>query len=295
MKLLLGDLTKQQLESLAARRPAAYIFEGPAKVGKFTAALQLACNLNCPKGSWDDACSNCQQIMNEAYPDLFVIRPEKASIGIGQIHELKSHLQLAPYYKSGWRFAIIDHADKLTEEAQSSLLKILEESPPQTSFILICTEPGSLLATIQSRCEKLIFTPVKNKQLVAFLMKNYYLEAPAAETLVDLSDGRVGRAAELAGSPETQANLQSLLKLTDQVIDGSTLSKLLLVSSIAGLESEIEAFLQLLAKRIKTKLLAGSEFAGYQRSLDAIQECLRNLRAGVGSKPSLEALMLKLG
>jgi hypothetical protein len=92
-------------------------------------------------------------------PETFIIHPEKQSIGIDQIRQLKNLLPQKP--ASGHhRFAIIHLAETLTIPAQNALLKLLEEPPTHTTVILTAPSKHSLLPTIQSRCQLVnIVTP----------------------------------------------------------------------------------------------------------------------------------------
>lgn len=59
--------------------------------------------------------------------------------------------------ESGWRIAVVDSADDMTISAANALLKILEEPPEKTLFFILSSQPGRLLPTIRSRCQKLEF------------------------------------------------------------------------------------------------------------------------------------------
>ena len=83
--------------------------------------------------------------------DAILLEPE-LSLGIGEIRDLKHKLSLKPY-QSKWKSAIIDGAEKLTFEAQTCLLKTLEEPPANTIIILTSPQDYFLLPTIVSRCQ----------------------------------------------------------------------------------------------------------------------------------------------
>ncbi len=86
-------------------------------------------------------------------PDLQLISPDKQqSIGIDQIRLLIPWLSIAPL-QSPTKYAIITHAHLLTQEAQQSLLKTLEEPPANSAVILIVPNTHNLLPTILSRCQ----------------------------------------------------------------------------------------------------------------------------------------------
>ncbi|MEK9500618.1 hypothetical protein WI372_06485 [Gemmatimonadota bacterium DH-20] len=91
-------------------------------------------------------------------------------------------------------------------EAANALLKLLEEPPPDTRFILTSSEPGSLLDTIRSRTVPLLVKPLQEDEVVSFL-QDHGADAEAATTAARLSGGAIGRALgflpiESKGEPE---------------------------------------------------------------------------------------------
>lgn len=90
----------------------------------------------------------------ENNPDLLEIdlEGEKKSIGIGEVKRGIKFVAEKPYQES-YRYLIIFNADKLTTEAQNSLLKTLEEPPVHTYIFLLSQASGNLLDTITSRCK----------------------------------------------------------------------------------------------------------------------------------------------
>ncbi len=69
----------------------------------------------------------------------------------------------------GWRIAIVDPADDMNASAANALLKVLEEPPARSIFLLICNAPGRLLPTIRSRCRRLEFAPLAAETIAAAL------------------------------------------------------------------------------------------------------------------------------
>jgi DNA polymerase III subunit delta' len=67
----------------------------------------------------------------------------------------------------GWRICIVDTVDELNANAANALLKVLEEPPRQSLFLLVSHAPARVLATIQSRCRKLPLRPLADGDLIA--------------------------------------------------------------------------------------------------------------------------------
>jgi len=82
--------------------------------------------------------------------DIFFISPQKSSVTIDQIRDLKNHIFQKPL-KLNYKFILIEKAHKLTHEAQNALLKILEEPPSHAIIVLEAKDKSQLLPTIQSR------------------------------------------------------------------------------------------------------------------------------------------------
>ena len=178
----------------ALRLPPAYLFVGPAGIGKRATALTLAKALNC-LGASDDACDHCTvclRIDRHLHPDIHVVEPQGQVIKIDQIRQLQEVLTLQAY-EARVKVAILDDTGQLSLEAANSLLKILEEPPARTLFIMLSQQLGSLPATLISRAQILRFGLLAHDQLVAFLRQHAY-DASTAERTAQLNGGRPGAA-----------------------------------------------------------------------------------------------------
>ena len=94
------------------------------------------------------------------HPDLLWVErgPDDTRVRIGQIRALQSGLRLRSS-GGGRRAVVIADADWLNVEAQNALLRLIEEPPPQCSIVLVAASPSGLLATVRSRCQKVVFQP----------------------------------------------------------------------------------------------------------------------------------------
>ncbi len=100
---------------------------------------------------------------------------------------------------AGWRICIVDTVDELNANASNALLKILEEPPAQSLFLLISNAPARVLATIQSRCRKLMLRPLSVADVLhAAAQATGTSESDAAlREAAQLADGSVARALDL--------------------------------------------------------------------------------------------------
>lgn len=107
-------------------------------------------------------------------PDTQII-DSQTSIKIDQVRDLKRLLSLKPYYAPP-KIALIPEAEKLTFEAQGALLKLLEEPPGETIFVLTTAQAENLLPTIVSRCQMINLPPESEISLTEEEIKNYQEE-----------------------------------------------------------------------------------------------------------------------
>ncbi len=98
-------------------------------------------------------CASCQLLKAATHPDIHLVGllDNKKEIGIDQVRELIDVMQKTPQVAQV-KVAILDPADSMNESASSALLKMLEEPPPQSYFILVSDYFDRLLPTIRSRC-----------------------------------------------------------------------------------------------------------------------------------------------
>jgi DNA polymerase-3 subunit delta' len=210
--------------------PPSLVFGGGEGVGKFTVAAALAEVLTCtapvraeptnpaagaPDGLEVDACGacpSCRKIQRavarlaegvEPALDCFrVLRPDdKGSIKIDPIRVLIAACAYRPF-DGRRRVVVLDEADALEVAAQNALLKILEEPPPATVFVLVTTRPDALLPTIRSRCPRLRFGPLAAEDIATFLVERRGATRRDARAAAARADGSIGRAlADLEGDP----------------------------------------------------------------------------------------------
>ena len=185
----------------------AFLFVGPAGVGKRTFARTLAQALLCEQTLESDLdpcgeCPGCVQVMASTHPDLLeVARPEdRQELPIRVIRDLCADFSLKPA-RGIRKVAIVDDVDDMNDEAANAFLKTLEEPPPGAVLILIGTSAELQLETIVSRCQVVRFDPLSETELTELLLDRRIVEdRPEAARLAALSEGSVSRAIGLAGS-----------------------------------------------------------------------------------------------
>ena len=164
---------------LGSRFPHAVVVIGPAGVGKSTLALDIAAALLCsaedPAAKPCGECRACRMVGHGNHPDLHRLAPSGAGGGISiggrgerGVRDLVSDLALLPV-EGGARVAIIEAAHRMSEDAQSALLKTLEEPPAGTTILLCADDEERLLPTIRSRCTRIRLGPLGIRDVEAVL------------------------------------------------------------------------------------------------------------------------------
>lgn len=223
----------------SGRRAHAYLFHGPEGSGKEATALHLAQTILCERGGeWAcDACKSCRRIKLFDHPDVYFIFPRTAAapederrevltsvsrnpffrsrpwenpqLLIGDIRDLKQKLSLTSYEGRGV-VIIIAEAEKMRDEAANALLKILEEPPEKTYFMLTTSTIEGILPTIVSRCHPLRFSLVKAGEIKNILSVQAGVEAARAEFIAALANGSLRRAFELLEGDKEELRRQAV-------------------------------------------------------------------------------------
>lgn len=201
-----------------ATLPPSLIFSGPAGVGKRLAAVSTAQALNClnptplpaPDGSdlaghdGCGVCAACTRIARGVHPDVLVLEPnDKGNIRIEAVRDLVDRAGYRPF-EGRRRVSIIDQADGLERSAQNALLKVLEEPPSGSVFLLVTAYPDTLLATVRSRCPQLRFRPLSVTEVSAAMLTRGRSEHEA-HAVAALADGSIGRALEATAGELVEA------------------------------------------------------------------------------------------
>ena len=131
---------------------------------------------------------------------------------IGRIHEdLLRPMSFVPV-EGNYKIAIITDVDAMKREAANAFLKLLEEPPSRTLFILTTPHPESLLSTILSRCQRLRFDLLSPQAIEDALVERKKLERGQASTIARMADGSYGRALDLLENEDLAAS-------RDRVVD----------------------------------------------------------------------------
>lgn len=146
------------------RTTHAYIFAGPPGTGKTTLARVASAHLLCN----DDQEDLKDMVLNDEHPDVYEINCA-VNNGVDHIRENVVQLsRLAPTLGK-YKIFILDEAQMLTTQAQTSLIKLTEEPPAYVKFFFCTTDPHKILRAIHTRCQTFMMKNLTKQNLVDLL------------------------------------------------------------------------------------------------------------------------------
>ena len=186
----------------SGRLPNGIMIHGPRGIGKATLAFDVARRIFERTG--DESPSHiAAQVAAGAYPNLFVMRKAARDTGKGyytqiRVDEVRGFIEEMRMTRgrAGHRIALIDPIDDCNPSSANALLKILEEPPADTTFLLVSHRPGSLLPTIKSRCFQVALRPIPEADVRAVLAGTTDSDSAALERAVGFANGRPRRGFE---------------------------------------------------------------------------------------------------
>lgn len=226
------QLNQWQQCTQRASLPHALLLRGRVGTGKHDFAIALAQALLCgtpkPDKTACGMCPSCIWFAEGGHPDFKLISPEdaenaedapshstnstrkktgkKSQISVAQVRQLIDYLSLSSHQVNSRRVVLISPAETLNLASANALLKMLEEPPANTLFLLVTSQPQRLLATIISRCQA-IDMPLPSKAVALTWLNTQGINN--AEMTLDLAGGAPLLALQMA--EEGEANL-SLIK-----------------------------------------------------------------------------------
>ncbi|EKD93842.1 MAG: hypothetical protein ACD_28C00046G0002 [uncultured bacterium] len=291
----------RQLEEdvLKKRLSHAYLFEGPAHIGKRTIARTFAQILQCPEG-FCKKCATCKQIEQSQHLDTFEFLDNGESFKIEEVRQLLSHLSTTSLNRH--KIVILQNIERMTPDAANALLKTLEEPNPKVLFIFTTTHKQKLLDTILSRVRILSFSAVSENSLRDHLLKlQPGLDAETVHTMVSFSMGKPGRAVRFLEEPDFFRLYRDLYDQIVRFFDKSLVTdRFLFVEELIKDETLIPPFLELFTHVVRGFLLQKMEgksipyeFSVLFALIEKVEQTRFDLEHNVQAKLVLENLMME--
>ncbi|MFH0963034.1 MAG: DNA polymerase III subunit delta' [Planctomycetota bacterium] len=184
----------------------AYLFDGPAGVGKRLVAVSLAKALHCEKEGPTDfcgTCASCRMVETDNHPNVWIYAPDakKRDFTVDRVRALQGEMGLKAM-GAGMRVYILEGAELMNDEAQNRMLKALEEPGEGTVLILVTTRPERLRPTVRSRVQRVRFGTLSKGDIRRKLTTERGLSEETAAAIAAMSGGSLGRALALAEGEE---------------------------------------------------------------------------------------------
>lgn len=272
----------------------AYLLSGPNSVGKNTVAKKMAGILQC-ENDFCHNCNACTQIEKGCHVDTVVFEDDGESIKIETVRKILERLSMtrqAPY-----KILLVQSLERMGVEAANSFLKMLEEPPERTVFIMTTDNVRLILPTILSRVRVVQFNSVSHLYLREKL-KSLYPErdAETLETVSLLSMGKTGKAVHLMEHPES---LAEYLKIYHDIQNffayKSVVERFSYIEEMAEDPKKIETFINILTHVVRSQMLELKKDSPKQiKALSKINEAAMLLKKNVNVRLVLENLMLQI-
>lgn len=275
----MGINTKNKFEAFAKNLPQALIVVGSNGMGKETILKKLAEHVCGTK--WRHSTN--------------ILRPldDKKQISIDQIREIKASLKLSTNTK---RIVIIPNAEKLTTEAQNSLLKMLEEPPALTHFLLGVSKLSSLLVTIQSRSAVWLLVKPSNAEIL-----EYYpgVDKEKIDKAILVSERKPGTLHSHIND-EAGSELFASIDNAREVLGSSEFDRMCMVNSISkdpkSLVNLLDALEIICQSALHNVIGKGDQksMKAWQKRLKYVEQAITQLEKNIQPKLVISKLLLML-
>lgn len=299
------------------RLAQAVLFAGPPAVGKRSVARWLAQLVMCTSN--DDAsprpcghCRACRLVASGGWPDLHCA---ESPLRIDAVRGLQHNLALAPN-EAQVRVVILPNVELASPGAANCLLKTLEEPPRHAVLLLTTNDPGAVLPTVRSRCQRVSLRPMPIPSCAQVLQAVWGAEAQQAELLARLAGGRLGWAVRAIEDESIQAGRAVWLDGLARARTSGVADRMALAAELARAKDGLAAGLALWASWWRDVMLLAHGLEGtlvnqdrrdeveqaarqygsgppvaFLRSLDT---ALQRLAANAGAQLTLEVLVLEM-
>lgn len=265
-----------------------YMFIGTDGIGKSIFASEFSKMALClSENKPCNTCSSCIKFDSNNHPDFMIIDSEDSkSIKIGQIRILQEQIAQKPIISSR-KIYVVNNSDLMTIEAQNCLLKTLEEPPDYATIILVLSNENKLLNTIKSRCTKINFQNISDKDLKLFANRN---NIEISDTIIKISNGSIGKLLSLKDYADTYSALDNILDSfpNTNIIDIWNSSEILYKS-----KEDILDFLDYFNIYFFNKLKISNDLK-YINSIKIVEDTKKRLSSNANFDMCIDNLLLKI-
>lgn len=206
----------QGWEESDARMVHAWLFTGPPGSGRSVAALAFAAALQCehPEIVGCGECRACHTVLAGTHADVHLLAPQGVNILLKDVKETIQRAASRPG-TGRWQIVVVEEADRLTEQSGNALLKVVEEPPSRTVFLLCSptTDPMDIMVTLRSRSRNVALRQPDAAAVENALLVDEGIDPDLARWAASVSSGHVGRARWLATDEATRERREVVLQL----------------------------------------------------------------------------------
>jgi DNA polymerase-3 subunit delta' len=278
----------------SGRPPQAWLVTGSPGIGKATLAYRIARYL-LRYGATDAGPEDLSiapkdpvslQVSAGAHPGLLVLKrglnPKTGKLmtetSVDVIRRLSGFFGMTSG-AGGWRIAIVDTADEMSDQAANALLKALEEPPARSMLMLLSNAPGKLLPTIRSRCQRLDLRPLDETVLTTELMQHLpKMNGANRSALAKLAGGSLGAALVLADE-DTLALARDATRAVDEAAVPNVSALFALADRVRRASDRLPAFGGFLIQALEQRIGARAQSegaAGLRRWIEAWEQVRAN-------------------
>jgi DNA polymerase-3 subunit delta' len=264
---VIGQEDAVEVLAAAARQPVhAYLFVGPSGNGGLAAALAFAAALICPDGGCG-SCASCRAARAGTDPDLHVVRRTGASVTTEMLRQVVTQAHRRPL--AARRQVIVVTDMHLVQNRAPVLLKVLEEPPGDTVFVLLADEMNADLVTIASRCVVVPFPQVQRDVLLRWLADSG-VPAELAAAVTDSSGGNPEQARVMVEDPDVAARVALWSSVPDELTGAGTVAATLARRVMESADRAVEPLRVAHARELETLTDAAKEMG--ERTLPGRKE-----------------------
>ncbi|MBO5389479.1 MAG: DNA polymerase III subunit delta [Lachnospiraceae bacterium] len=227
----------------------AYIINGEVDSGKKMLAGAFAKTLNCEEGGTEpcDSCKSCIQFEAGSHPDIIMCTHENPNLfSVKEVREQIVGTITTKPYRYKYKVYIVPDAHLMNLEAQNALLKSIEEPPEYAVIILLSANIDKLLPTVLSRCMVLNTKPIRERDMLQYLVKDMGLSEDRAYFCLDFAQGNLGKAIRLANNDEYVQVIDSVVSVMKKIHTMDVEDLAWAMSSIEKFKLSIDNYMDLM-------------------------------------------------
>jgi DNA polymerase III subunit delta' len=244
----------------------AYLFTGPAGAGMREALVAFIAALQCPNGGCG-TCERCRLVEADSDSDVTFVERAGVNWSVDELAEAERVSRRRPL-GGGFQIVVLESIE-LAVASATKLLKILEEPPQRTVFLLTAESFPESLVTVASRCIEVPFAPLSDDVIADYLMRQGY-DVVAARVAAGASGGDLRRARVLARDDALAQRIAAWQSVPEQLNGVSARASELATQLLAAIDAALEPLSAMQSEEMERRTANAKQLG--QRSLSGRRE-----------------------